>query len=95
MKKKSILNSPIEVKNENDIFATIQLARTTIQDAQGEREICPEICILCEDTWKKKQSKLKNQPPMLVLTIDQTEKLIKQMTTLKNAALAYCKNKTE
>lgn len=82
MKPIQMLASPITVENWNDITASIQLARTTITDHHGEREICPEICLLCEQ-------KKPGRTTELHLTVEQVEALISKLTTLKNAALSY------
>ncbi|MDR0421388.1 MAG: hypothetical protein LBH72_00045 [Proteiniphilum sp.] len=86
MKNKTLLNSVIEVKNESDAHVTIQLAKTMIVDADGEREVCPEICIMCENGKKYK-------PAIMLFTAEQADKLISKLTTLRDAAQAYQANR--
>lgn len=86
MEQNNLMQSEVAVKNQSDIAVTIQLAKTTLQDSKGEKELCPEICLYIE------QNKLQKSV-MLLFDVEQTESLIKQLKTLKNGALAYEKNR--
>ena len=78
--------SPVAIKNQSDVAITIQLAKTTMQDRKGERELCPEICLCIEQNKPQKAA-------MLLFNVEQTESLIRQLEMLKNSALSYEKNR--
>lgn len=85
MKNESILNSPVEVENENDVFVSLQLSKTFIQDDKGEREVNPDICLLCK---KREQN---SKQTVMLFSVEQVNKLIRKLTTLKEAAISYNK----
>ncbi len=86
MEQNNLMQSEVAVNNQSDVAVTIQLAKTTFQDSNGEKELCPEICLYIEQNKPQKAV-------MLVFNVEQTESLIKQLETLKNGALAYEKNR--
>jgi hypothetical protein len=88
MEQNNLMQSPVAIKNQSDVVVTIQLAKSTIQDNAGEREICPEICIYCEQEKPKKAI-------ALLFNTEQAESLIRQLEMLKNGALAYKKNRLQ
>jgi hypothetical protein len=82
MKNRIMIAAPIQVENGHEVEASIQLARTTLTDQYGEHEICPEICLMCEQRKPGKTMEV-------FLTVKQAETLISKLTTLKDAALSY------
>lgn len=81
--KDSILKSPVEVTTDNDTFVSIQLTKSFVQDSTGEREICPEICLICQ------RHRNSGKYSAMQFTVEQADKLIRQLTTLKEAAINY------
>lgn len=82
MKQNILIQSPVEIENQKGVAVSVQLARTTITDANGEKEICPEICLLFE----------KGSPQNTVevfFNTDQADRLIHQLQLLRDGALAY------
>lgn len=87
--KDIILQSPVEVENESDVCVTLQLPKTMIEDADGEREVCPDVVLICQ---RRKNS---GKCSIMSFNVHQVEKLIRQLTALKDAAIEYNKARLE
>lgn len=61
----------------DDMQATLQLSKMTIENSEGTKEIAPDVCIIPKDG------------KALFLTIEQSRKLRLQMEELEKAALKY------
>lgn len=83
--KDIILQSPVEVETDNDTFVSIQLTKAFVEDSTGEREICPEICLVCQ------RHRNSGKYSVMQFTVEQADKLISKLTTLKEAAISYNK----
>lgn len=83
--KDILLQSPVEVTTDNDTFVSIQLTKVFVEDSTGEREVCPEICLICQ------RNRDSGKYSAMQFTVEQTDKLIRQLATLKDAAISYNK----
>lgn len=81
--KDILLQSLVEVENESDVYVTLQLSKTMIQDANGEREICPDIVLICT------RHKNSGKHSVMQFNVEQVDKLIRKLTTAKDAAISY------
>lgn len=78
---KVVIQKPIMVEADTEQEVTLQVAKTTIADKNGERETEPNICLLVEND---------KGAVNVFFTLNQVEKFIRQLETAKQEALKYC-----
>ena len=81
-----ILQSPVEVETESNVYLSIQLSKTTITDASGEKEVCPEIVLVCQ-RYKNSQKHIPIQ-----FSVEQVNKLIHHLETMRDKTILYENN---
>lgn len=78
---KVVIQKPIMVEADTEQEITLQVAKTTITDQNGEKETDPTICLNVDND---------KEAVCVCFTLNQVSKLIRQLETAKQEALKYC-----
>lgn len=77
--KTDVFTKPMTVEADTDQVVTLQVAKTTVTDSEGERETAPDVC-LCVENGRKTVS--------VFFTVKQVGELIEQLEFMKFCAEA-------
>lgn len=85
--RKVLFHRPVEIVNETSNLLSMQLSRATLIDANAEKEIAPEICLLVEQ---------EDAPEAIImLSVEQVDKFIAELHRLKSAAVNHSNSKLQ
>jgi len=72
--KKDVFTKPMAVEADTDQAVTLQVAKTTVKDGEGERQTTPDVCLSVGSGRKA---------VAVFFTVEQVSKLIGQLERLK------------
>lgn len=84
--KKDVFTKPMAVEADTDQAVTLQVAKTTVTDSEGERETSPDVC-LCVGNGRKAVA--------VFFTVEQVNEFVKQLQFMKFGAESYARQLKE
>lgn len=84
--KKDIFTKPMAVEADTDQEVTLQVAKTTVTDSEGERETNPDVCLSVGNGRKA---------VAVFFTVEQVSKLIEQLQFMKFGAESYARTQKQ